>query len=212
MKKIIPIFMMLLMCSMTSTAQVEKGKWFAAGYGTVNFDFGKEKYKSGGTTSESHKYFELDLNPLIGYFVIDKLPVGLYFDSYFHHYKYAYNDDKEKESQFIAGPFVRYYILEMDKFFPFVEGRLGLGLWRSKYDDNDAEKYSFISPQLGIGTSYFFTDHVALDAYLGYSHQAWTDKSEHETGVKSVLADDEYKEMYGAFVFRVGVDITFGKE
>lgn len=210
MKKSIIILMTLLACNFFASAQVEKGKWFVAGYGDVNFDIGKEKSKSGGTTSDHYKYFDFDFNPMIGKFVVNKLPVGLFFDSYY--YSFTEEDYKETETQFIVGPFVRYYILEKNKFFPYAEGRLGLGLWRSKESDYDPYKESYFATELGVGTSYFFADNLALDALLGYGHSTWTHKNEDTGGgVKSTMSDDT-KYIYSGIIFKLGIVVTFGKE
>lgn len=210
MKKSIIILMTLLACNFFASAQVEKGKWFVAGYGDVNFDIGKEKTKSGSTTSDHYKYFDFDFNPMIGKFVVNKLPVGLFFDSYY--YSFTEADYKETETQFIVGPFVRYYILEKNKFFPYAEGRIGLGLWQSKEGDYDPYKETYFATELGVGTSYFFAENLALDALLGYGHSTWTRKGEDNGGgVKSTMSDDT-KYIYSGILFKLGIVVTFGKE
>ena len=211
MKKIIPILMMLLVCNLFTQAQVEKGKWFLAGYSQMNFDVGKDKTKSGSTISENSKYFEFNFNPLAGYFVINKMPVGLFLDSYFD--KYKTDNYESKYSQYIIGPFVRYYILQLDKLFPFAEGRIGIGQYKSKYGDNDTQIETYSSALLGVGASYFFAKHLAVDGLLGYKHNAWSYESEEGNGgVKSAASSTTNKYIDNGFMFRIGVTITFGKE
>jgi hypothetical protein len=205
MKKNLFLLFVLLACNVISLfAQVEKGKWFVAADGSCNFDIGKEKYKSGGTTHDHYNYFEFDLNPMGGYFVIDKLPVGLYFDVYSYNYKDSDDGDKYNEVQLIIGPFARYYITEYKKLFPFVEGRLGFGTYQSKYSGSDADKKSYFSTRLGGGATYFFTENVGLDGFIGYDYDAWTAK---ESG-----GIDEYKTFYGSVEVNFGIVVTFGKQ
>jgi hypothetical protein len=209
MKKIIPLLMILLVCNLITLAQVEKGKWFLAGYSHLNFDIGKEKDKIGGTTTEDHKYFEIDFMPAMGYFVIDKLPVGLFLDCYYD--KYSSDSYESKTTQFIIGPFVRYYILELNKLFPYAEGRIGIGQHIDKYEDNDPEKSNYSTAQLGVGASYFFTNHLAFDGLLGYKRNVWSYDEEEGGGVKSALAE-KTKYIDGGLMFRLGIVITFGQE
>jgi outer membrane protein len=210
MKKITFTLTILLVSSFFATAQVEKGKWFMAGYGQMNFDIGKDKTKAGSTISENDKYFEFNFNPLMGYFVIEKMPVGLFLDSYFD--KYKTDNYESKYSQFIIGPFVRYYVLQLDKLFPYAEGRVGIGQYKSKYSDNDTQVETYSSAALGIGASYFFTNHLALDGVLGYRHYGWSYDSEDGGGVKSTASSTKNKYIDNGFMFRLGVTITFGKE
>jgi hypothetical protein len=204
MKKIPFLLLVLLTCNVVSLfAQVEKGKWFVAADGSCNFDIGKEKYKSGGTTSDNYSYFDFDFNPMGGYFVIDKLPVGLYFDVYSYHRKDAGDGDKNSETQFIVGPFARYYITDYKKLFPFVEGRVGFGSWTQKYTGSDDDKESYFSTRIGGGATYFFTQNVGLDSFIGYDYDAWTSK---DSG-----GDGDNKSIYGSVEINFGIVVTFGK-
>lgn len=208
MKRILYPVLILLFCNLTTYAQFEKGKCFASGYGSVNFDIGKEKAKSGGTTHEENKYFQFDFTPAVGCFVIDRLPVGAFFDSYYHQDKDDYGT--YKTTQFIVGPFVRYYIVDLNKLHPFAEARLGLGIWREKADDGDITKNNFFSTQLGVGASYFLADHVALDLLLGYDHHNWSDKADNAGVLKSTYSEKE-KWTEAGFMLKLGFSVTFGK-
>lgn len=209
MKKIITILMMLLVCNFFAQAQVEKGKWFLAGYSSMSFDIGKSKTKTGSTISENNKYFEFFFNPLMGYFVIEKMPVGLYLDSYLD--KYKSDTYESKYSQYAIGPFVRYYFFKFDKLFPYAEGRIGIGQYKSKWSSSDTEVETFTSAAVGVGASYFVAKHLAADAILGYKHDAWAYESDDGGGVKSTLSSTS-KSIESGFIFRFGITITFGKE
>jgi hypothetical protein len=208
MKRILFLLFVLLICNaFSSLAQVEKGKWFVAADGSINFDIGKEKYKTGSTTNSEYSYFDFDFNPMCGYFVIDKLPIGLYFDVYSSSRKDLDDNDKSTESQFILGPFARYYITEYKKLFPFVEGRVGFGTYKDKYSGGDTYKESYFSTRIGGGATYFFAENVGLDLLIAYDYDAYTDKSSDNGGKKSSSTD--YKYIYGSVEINIGVVVTF---
>jgi outer membrane protein len=213
MKKNIILISTLLFCSlMSSYAQVDKGKWFVSAYGSLNFDIGKEKYEENGSSTSEYNYFEVDFNPMAGYFVIDKLAAGLYFDSYLYNSQENGEDYKYTETQFIVGPFARYYILEYNHLFPYAQGSIGIGTYKEKYsDESDTYKETFFDTRLGAGASYFFTNHVAIDLFAGYDHHAWTHKYDEGSGVKSTLSNEETW-LYGSFIMNIGIAVTFGQE
>ena len=215
MKKISFLLLVMLIGGiMSSFAQVEKGKWFVAATGNCNFDIGKSKVKYGGTTNENSKYFNFNFNPMVGYFVVNKLPVGLYFDVQSSTSKDPDNSDKYSETQFIVGPFARYYITDLKKLFPYVEARVGLGSSKSKYNDNDPEKESYFSTRIGAGGTYFFAKNVGLDLFVGYNYDAWTDKSSNNSAARAaqIESSQETKYTYGSVKINIGVVVTFGKE
>jgi opacity protein-like surface antigen len=200
MKKFLLLLCMLITYSL-SFAQVEKGKWFAAGYSSLRLDIGKEKYSSGGTTSDSYKYTEFDFDPMAGYFVIDKLPVGLYFDVSANKHVDSDDGDTWKEHEFVVGPFARYYIKQFDKFIPYAEARIGIGTWKEDWY-GDTEKESIFSYRFGAGASYFFTENVAFDTFLGYDYDRYT----------SVDNSEEYIYFYPSVEINFGIVVTFGKQ
>jgi len=209
MKKLLSFSILLLLISSIAFAQVEKGKWFVAGYSSLGLDIGSEKYEypnSGwkSTSVSEYKYTEFDFNPYVGYFVIDKLPVGLFID-----YEYMKEVDKEdddtwKTSDFTIGPFVRYYIADVKGFFPYVEGRVGFGSYKEtdEYSGNKDEwKSKIFTYKLGAGATYFLTDHVGLDLFLGYDHDSY--KYEED--------DYEETETYSSLEVNLGIVVTLGK-
>lgn len=207
MKKLIIMFLVLILATGTSYAQLQKGNCFAAGYSNLGIDIGTSKTKVGGTTNENYKYSEFFFNPAAGYFITDHLVAGGFLDIYFDSYKYTGTDNKNKYSQFILGPIVRYYILSLDKFCPYAEGRLGVGIYNSKstYSGNESkynETYSSI--RFGVGSTYFVTEGFGIDAFLGYDYDAWTSKEDEDNGVKST-ASEKSTSKYGSIEFNMGL-------
>ncbi|HAH58744.1 MAG TPA: hypothetical protein DCL86_11400 [Bacteroidales bacterium] len=97
-------------------AQVEKGNWFLGGSSNLEFNSDKEKVKIDNTTNDRATYLDFDFRPQIGYFVIDKLPVGIAMDISLDKTKDEINDWEHTWNDFIIGPFVRYYITDLDGF------------------------------------------------------------------------------------------------
>ncbi len=212
MKKNLSLIMLLLFLSSIAFAQVEKGKWFVAGYSNFGLDIGTSKYKSGGTTTENYKYSDFYFSPEAGYFVIDKLAAGLFLE--FDRYTEKYDDgDKDFDTKIIIGPFVRYYILEYKKLWPYVEGRVGFGSekYTNNYDSDYKPKWSYFTTKLGAGATYFVANHVGIDLFMGYDYDVWTDKSDYSNASKQVSSESESKDKYGSFEMNIGVVVTLGK-
>jgi opacity protein-like surface antigen len=202
MKKILLLLCMLITYSL-SFAQVEKGKWFAAGHSSLRLDVGKVKYETNGEPGSEYKNTNFNFDPMVGYFVIDKLPVGLYFDVYTHKEIATDDNDTYKEREIVLGPFARYYIKQFDKFIPFGEARVGFGKYKDNwYDEDEFYEESVFTYRIGAGASYFFTENVALDAFIGYDYDGYTDKS----------GDTDETYIYSSVEINFGLVVTFGKQ
>ncbi len=111
------IFLLLILTTAYSMAQCQlnKGIWLVGGSGSFyNYH---EDYTS-MQTNFTAKYTEIDIAASVGYFVADKVAAGL---------RPTFSSEKGKAMQngtpngytnnykIAAGPFVRYYFLQMDK-------------------------------------------------------------------------------------------------
>jgi outer membrane protein len=217
MKKLLSLTMLLLFVSSIAFAQVEKGKWFIAGYSNLGLDIGKEKYEypDGASKSSSvseYKYTEFDFNPYVGYFVIEKLPVGLFID-------YSYWKEKEKDDDYswkstsmAIGPFVRYYITELKGFYPYAEGKIGFGSSKEieEWDGGEEEyKMNLFTYKFGIGSTYFLTQNVGLDLFLGYDYDSYKYKGDED--VKKSTNSADMTESYSSLEVNLGIIVTLGK-
>lgn len=200
MKRIL-LMLCVLIAYTLSFAQTEKGKCFVAGNSSLRLDVGKEKYSYSGTTSENFKFTYINFDPMAGYFLIDRLPVGLYMDINVSNEDYT-NSSLWKTRSLIAGPFVRYYLKPIKKFNPFAEARVGFGTYREGYDNSDMSKESAFSYRLGAGASYFLTDNVALDSFIGYDYDGYTVKGEGDA--------DDYVYFYSSVEINFGIVVIFG--
>jgi hypothetical protein len=212
MKKKFIVLLLLLFGSSMLFAQVEKGNCFLAGYSNFGLDIGKSKYKYDGTTTENYKYSDFNFAPEAGYFVIEKLVTGLFLD--FNRYAEKDDDgDKDFDTKIIFGPFVRYYIMEYKKLWPYAEVRVGFGSekYTNNYDSDYKEKWSYFTTRLGAGATYFVTKRVGIDLFMGYDYDVWTDKTDSNNDSKQMNSESEDKEKYGSFELNFGVVVTMGK-
>lgn len=210
MKKKFIVLLILLFGSSVLFAQVGKGNWFLAGYSNFGLDIGKNKSKYDGTTSENYKYSDFFFAPQAGYFVIDNLTAGLFLD--FDRYTQIDDGDKEFDTKFIIGPFIRYYILDYKGLRPYAEGRFGVGSekYTNNYESAYEEKYSYFSTRLGAGATYFITKHFGLDLFMGYDYDVWSYKEDNSSS-RQMSSDDESKDKYSSFEMNIGAVVTFGK-
>ena len=208
MKKQFSILFVLLFSSSFLLAQVEKGKCYVAGYSNFGLDVGKYKVKSGGTTSDVYKYTDFTFKPEAGYFLIDKLAAGVFIDLYLSKEKHTVGDDY-KDNKIIIGPFVRYYILNINGLMPYAEGRVGFGSEKYGYSSN-INKSTYFTTKIGAGATYFIGDNVGIDLFLGYDHDVWTYKNNSSADQSNASSDT--KDMYGSFEMNIGIVATFGKK
>jgi outer membrane protein len=209
MKKQYIILMLLCICSSILFAQIEKGKWYLAANSNLGLDIGKTKYESSNGVNSEYKYTEFNFSPSAGYFVIDKLAAGLFID--YEYYKDIDQDDNDtwKENSFIIGPFAKYYIIEYKKLWPYVGVGVGFGSGKSESNGEEYEKYKMSTFRIGGGATYFVSDNVGFDLFLGYNRDV--DKYENSDAAKSASSSDTDDYIYGAFKISIGIVVTFGK-
>jgi len=211
MKKItllIAVFCLIASSAIAQPAQLEKGSIMLGVTSTMalggcwgsdlgGFGFSTHKYKSGSTTETSYKTTSWNLLPKAGYFVIDNLVVGLELMVSGYMDKDVDDGDKDGESQFGIGPFVRYYY-PLDKIYPFAEIEAMFGSYKETWME-DVHKEGLVMFGGGIGVAVPIGDKITIDALAGYSHVSWTEKDAVEG------ATDEY--LSGGFGLKLGFSI-----
>jgi opacity protein-like surface antigen len=118
-------------------------------------------------------------------------------------------DSEYKWTSFLIGPFVRYYITDLDGFMPYAEAGLGIGSGNNKttYSGNESdEKYNMFGYKFGAGGTYFVTKNVGVDLFIGYKLEQETYKNE-DTGERSDVVT--YK--CGGLSLNIGFIISLGK-
>ncbi len=218
MKKIRLILSATFVCLVINVinAQTEQGNFLIGAKSDMNLLFGSSKNEvtnQGQTvSSDGPKTTNFNISPTIGYFFIDGLAGGLYINFEMNNSKDKYTipvggtvDLKDNITTITAGPFVRYYFA-LDKVKPFLEGKVGFGSMKEKYDsyNNNAVtsndyKYNLFNWGLGAGAAYFITDNISIDAMLGYN----------QTSSKYKENDNEYKTTMNSFGLNVGFTIFY---
>lgn len=156
----------LLFISTTCIAQLDQGTWIFGGSGSFN------SYNEKSTFLEStneRKYNSMDLSGSIGYFVLDKMALGLRPGFSFLKGK-SYIDDSEvaAHTKIGVGPFTRYYILEQDNQFNLLAD-LSYQIGYMKYPTRYGSSGHFNNLRILAGAEFFFNSSVGLELLLGYS-------------------------------------------
>lgn len=153
---------LFLLFSLSVSAQLEKGTWLVGGSGS--FRSTSDSYTSPGYSQTSDRT-DIAISPSAGYFVIDKLAVGL--KSNFSKFKSQVNGSgglTTNTNRFSFGPFARYYFLEKDKQFNILAD-VNYLYGRYWFKPTKGNSNSF---NASAGLAAFFNTTVALEVLLGY--------------------------------------------
>ncbi len=166
MKKLLFLFSFFSLIFLKANSQLSQGNWLVGGSGSFNSRNGSYITT---TINYDAKFTEYTISPKIGYFILDKFSIGLkptlsrikadYFPP-----ASGYSD----ESRFFIGPYVRYYLLNIDKQFNILaEGSYQFGKFKSENINGEIKNYSvFIGPVL------YFNSSVGLEFLIGYSNNS----------------------------------------
>lgn len=213
MKSILTFILLLFLSSTFVYGQIEQGKFFLQGSSSLGFYAEKYTYIAGGTSTESSKSNHFGFKPKAGYFIIDNMPVGLAINFNTNSNKNISNSDKSSSTNLSFGPFARYYFLKLDKLCPMAEISVNLGsdISKSTYSGyNSDKKYGVFEFNLGVGVSYFVTDHIAFDVLLSYYVDKYKLKSQSSTvpPAKSTQSSGISTDKYAGVDFSIGVVVT----
>jgi len=182
-----------IMLGVTSTLSVG-GLW---GSDFVSFGFSTNKVNDGTTTEPSYKTTSWNFLPRAGYFVMDNLAAGIEVMTSGYMDKDVNDGDKDGESVFGVGPFVRYYY-PLDKVSPFAEAEAVFGSYKETFS-TDTYKEGLVMIGGGVGVAVPLGDKVSFDALVGYSHTSWKEKD--------VVEGDAYTYITGGFGLRLGFTV-----
>lgn len=150
----------VLFAALGSKAQINKGQYLVGGAAGFNHD------KAGEAKTTT-----IFISPNAGYFVADKLAVGL--DASFTSAKEKVGDvDGDKLSTFNVGPFVRYYFLPTaQKVNVFAHGAFRFGSTKV----GDADGVSSTDWTIKAGPAFFLSPSVALETAVYYGSLKYKD-------------------------------------
>jgi hypothetical protein len=138
-------------------AQITKGSWMFGGSGS----FSENTITTG--FGGSNKFINYEIIGRVGYFFIDKLAGGLKPNYSFGSTSSATQNLKYQNGD--IGPFVRYFLLDVEKNFNFfVEANYNFGFTKTSYQPgNGYNTYRF-----SAGPTLFLNSTVALDVIFTY--------------------------------------------
>jgi hypothetical protein len=163
MKKVI-LLMVAFMATSSLYAQIEKGYWMAGG--TLSYYAGESIYE---------KVRLLAASPKIGFFVMDKLAIGLNIRGERNSVKTKGIIGPPRVSSMVStGPLIRYYFLKNDlPVNVFTDGSVLFGkVMYSLGDDHGSLQYI-----INAGTNFFFTKSTALEISIGYQSTHYNNDS-----------------------------------
>lgn len=160
-------------------AQTEKGSWVVGGSTTIGFNSVGSKVDYNGGSVDGPKVSTFNFTPSVGYFVMNKLAVGL--DLGFTSVSTKYNDDgsndKYTTSTFSLMPTATYYFTTESKLFPYLGAGLGYASTKEKDNSYETKVDGFAWKGKG-GVAYFITDKVAID--IGLSYHRYSNKDTYD--------------------------------
>jgi len=151
-----------------SFGQLDRGTFLLGGNGSF-YNYNGE-YISTGNTYKT-KTSEIKINSSIGYFPIDKFAVGIRPSYYFRKGKTYINNtrvgDFGSNTQFLIGPFARYYFLDKEKQINILADVYYLfGSNSSPLPPETSGQNNEFSISTGIEA--FFNSTVGIELLLGY--------------------------------------------
>ena len=162
--RLVLTYFCILLFSISSKAQLDKGIWLVGGNGKF-YSYNSE-YRSGSYDNEA-KYTQIDISPSIGYFAADKLAFGI---------KPTFSSIKGKVTspgglstnvqRYWIGPFARYYLLNASNNYNIVtDVSYQLGLFNAGGQKGKLSTFSAL-----LGPVIYFNTSVGLEFLLGYSY------------------------------------------
>ena len=165
MKTITLFFFIVFGMNLTANAQITKGNWMVGGdafYSSTTNKFPGNEFQGASTD----KIYEIRINPNVGYFFIDKLAAGLQLNTVYNKFD-ASDGGGLKNYGYGLSPFMRYYILDVDKLVNvFIQANYSLR-FGEKYDKDNAIDGNAYGLQ--AGTVFFFNQSVGLELSLKYT-------------------------------------------
>lgn len=175
MKTLYLIIATFLLVTANSYGQLDQNTWLVGGTGSFDTYKSNLTFVTQATADANeiqYKYKEVELNPKVGYFILDKLVAGVSF-SYISEKSESttitgsFGGGSTKSNRFLIGPFARYYLLKKELSYNFlVEANYQFGSVNQSDLSEDKGKLSRIS--FFVGPEIFFNSSVGMELLLGY--------------------------------------------
>ncbi|WP_312901131.1 OmpW family outer membrane protein [Chryseobacterium taichungense] len=162
-----------------SNAQMTKGDWVISGNTGFGFNNVNTTVKVGGQSADGPKVSTFSITPSVGYFVIDKLAVGI--DLGLTSATTKYEGAKATTTSFSVMPTATYYFANDSKFVPFLGAGIGYASVKNKgeinvmglstSDDNTTDGLAW---KVKGGVTYMATQSLGIN--LGVSYDQFSNK------------------------------------
>lgn len=168
MKKVFLIGALALFAGVN--AQTQKGSWVIGGSTTLGFNSVSTKVSAGNQSSESPSVSTFTLTPSVGYFVIDKLAVGL--DLGFVSMSSKEGDYKESASTTSVMPTATYYFKSDSKLIPYLGAGVGYASMKQTetyQGSSDSVTADGLAWKAKGGVVYLINQTIGIDLGLGFN-------------------------------------------
>ncbi|WP_336516795.1 outer membrane beta-barrel protein [Pollutibacter soli] len=171
MRKTFLPLLLFFITALQAHAQLEKKSWMAGGSAGFDFDYSNP---SAGSTS---KGFIFSLSPSAGYFIMDKLAVGLKLSSAYSQSSYIDPVTPEQKTKFLylrVGTFARYYFLKPDaKVNLIVEPAI---FYSNSFNLDQGSNTSGFEYGVGGGPVFFLNKSLSLELILKWLKVHYSDR------------------------------------
>lgn len=162
-----------------SNAQMTKGDWVISGNTGFGFNNVSTTVKAEGQSADGPKVSTFSLTPSVGYFVIDKLAVGI--DLGLASATTKYEGAKSTTTSFSVMPTATYYFTNDSKFVPFLGAGIGYASVKNKGEVNfmglsssDETTTDGLAWKVKGGVTYMATQSLGIN--LGVSYDQFSNK------------------------------------
>lgn len=195
MKKLL-LVVAIALCGL-SNAQMSKGDWVISGNTGMGFNNVNTTFKAEGESEDGPKVSTFSITPSVGYFVIDKLAVGI--DLGFTTMTTKYDGEKSTTTNFAVMPTATYYFANDSKFVPFLGAGVGYASVKNKASvdimgvtTSDEMTTDGLAWKVKGGVTYMATQSLGIN--LGVSYDQFSNKetyfgTEVKTNVKTFGAN-----------------------
>ncbi|WP_400078594.1 outer membrane protein [Winogradskyella sp. R77965] len=180
--KTIVLFVTLTLMFSIGYSQTEKGNLIIGGSSDLSFSSSKSSVKPNNENQGDDTVLRLSFGPSLGYFIIDKLAIGLQVPVSFSKRKSESSNGFEtypfeiKSTSVSAITFIRYYFSESN-IKPFLQGNVGFGINNSDsflvdFETGNTEygkiKSNTFSYGFNGGVAFFINSNISIDLGINY--------------------------------------------
>jgi len=194
------IFIIFLSFTQIALCQLDKGIWLVGGSGS--FQSNKRDYTVEAGTVQ-YKDIDVSLSPSVGYFIKDKLAIGLkpsFSWSKTDHVRTIVGNvsgGRGNNSWLYLGPFGRYYFLQKDNNYNIVvDASYSYGI-QSNFGANTGHSNGF---KFMTGPEFYFNSSVGVELLIGYSSR------------KERYYDIGFSNYYRGFLTSIGFQIHLERD